>query len=382
MTAQPPGDATARITVDLDAIRHNADVLKRRAGDAELMAVVKGDAYGHGLIPVAGAALDGGATWLGVAQLREALQLREAGVTAPVLSWLHAPGTDFDAAVAADVQVAVPHVWEIDEVAEAARRAGKPATVHLKVDTGLARNGAYGPQWPELLTAAAKLQAEGVIDVAGIMTHFIFADSPQHPSVLAQQEAFAQAVQDAEQAGLDVRVRHMANSAATLTGSDVAWDMVRPGIALYGLSPVPDIGSSHDFDLVPAMTVDANATIAKRVPAGQGVSYGHTYVTDRETTLIDVPIGYSDGIPRSASGKGPVQVGGQRFTVSGRVCMDQFVVDVGDLPVAEGDRVVLFGSGENGEPTAQDWAEAAGTISYEIVGRMSGRLPRIYRGQS
>ena len=382
MTAQPPGDATARITVDLDAIRHNADVLKRRAGDAELMAVVKGDAYGHGLIPVAGAALDGGATWLGVAQLREALQLREAGVTAPVLSWLHAPGTDFDAAVAADVQVAVPHVWEIDEVAEAARRAGKPATVHLKVDTGLARNGAYGPQWPELLTAAAKLQAEGVIDVAGIMTHFIFADSPQHPSVLAQQEAFAQAVMDAEQAGLDVRVRHMANSAATLTGSDVAWDMVRPGIALYGLSPVPDIGSSRDFDLVPAMTVDANVTIAKRVPAGQGVSYGHTYVTDRETTLIDVPIGYSDGIPRSASGKGPVQVGGQRFTVSGRVCMDQFVVDVGDLPVAEGDRVVLFGSGENGEPTAQDWAEAAGTISYEIVGRMSGRLPRIYRGQS
>ncbi|MFC6714910.1 alanine racemase [Branchiibius cervicis] len=382
MTAQPPGDATARITVDLDAIRHNADVLKRRAGDAELMAVVKGDAYGHGLIPVAGAALDGGATWLGVAQLREALQLREAGVTAPVLSWLHAPGTDFDAAVAADVQVAVPHVWEIDAVAEAARRAGKPATVHLKVDTGLARNGAYGPQWPELLTAAAKLQAEGVIDVAGIMTHFIFADSPQHPSVLAQQEAFAQAVKDAEQAGLDVRVRHMANSAATLTGSDVAWDMVRPGIALYGLSPVPDIGSSRDFDLVPAMTVDANVTIAKRVPGGQGVSYGHTYVTDRETTLIDVPIGYSDGIPRSASGKGPVQVGGQRFTVSGRVCMDQFVVDVGDLPVAEGDRVVLFGSGENGEPTAQDWAEAAGTISYEIVGRMSGRLPRIYRGQS
>ena len=382
MTAQPLGDATARITVDLDAIRHNAGVLKRRAGDAELMAVVKGDAYGHGLIPVANAALEGGATWLGVAQLREALQLREAGICAPVLSWLHAPGTDFDAAVAANVQVAVPHIWAIEAVADAARRAGKPATVHLKVDTGLARNGAYGPQWPELLTAAAKLQAEGVVDVAGIMTHFIFADSPQHPSVLAQQEAFAQAVQDAEGAGLDLRVRHMANSAATLTGSNVAWDMVRPGIALYGLSPVPDIGSSRDFDLVPAMTVDANVTIAKRVPAGQGVSYGHTYVTSRETTLIDVPIGYSDGIPRAASSKGPVQVGGQRFTVSGRVCMDQFVVDVGDLPVAEGDRVILFGTGENGEPTAQDWADAAGTISYEIVGRMSGRLPRIYRGQS
>ncbi|KYH45310.1 alanine racemase [Branchiibius sp. NY16-3462-2] len=382
MTGQPPGDATARITVDLDAIRHNAGVLKRRAGDAELMAVVKGDAYGHGLIPVANAALDGGATWLGVAQLREALQLRDAGISAPVLSWLHAPGADFDAAVAADVQVAVPHSWEIEAVADAARRAGKPATVHLKVDTGLARNGAYGPQWPELLTAAAKLQAEGVVDVAGVMTHFIFADSPQHPSVLAQQEAFAQAVQDAEDAGLDLRVRHMANSAATLTGSNVAWDMVRPGIALYGLSPVPDIGSSRDFDLVPAMTVDANVTITKRVPAGQGVSYGHTYVTSRETTLVDVPIGYSDGIPRAASSNGPVQIGGQRFTVSGRVCMDQFVVDVGDLPVAEGDRVVLFGTGENGEPTAQDWADAAGTISYEIVGRMSGRLPRIYRGQS
>lgn len=380
MNDQLPGGAPARITVDLGAIRHNAGVLKARAGDAALMAVVKGDAYGHGLIPVARAALAGGASWLGVAQLQEALQLREAGLTAPVLSWLHAPGLDFRPAIERDVQLAVPHVWEIEAVAAAAREVGRPATVHLKVDTGLARNGAYGRQWPELVAAAARLSAEGVIEVIGVMTHFIFADAPQHPSVLAQQQAFKQAVADAEAAGLPITVRHMANSAATLTGSNVAWDLVRPGIALYGLTPVPEIASSRELDLQPAMTVDANVTVAKRVPAGQGVSYGHTYVTQRETTLVDVPIGYSDGVPRAASNSGPVQIGGQRFTVAGRVCMDQFVVDVGDLPAAAGDRVVLFGNGDHGEPLAQDWADAVGTISYEIVGRMSGRLPRVYLG--
>lgn len=367
--------------VDLDAIAHNVEVLQRHAGDAMVMAVVKGDAYGHGLVPSARAALRGGADWLGVAQLQEALDLRAAGVTAPLLSWLHAPGVDFAKAIEAGIDVGVPAVWEIDAVAAAARQTGTTARVQLKVDTGLARNGAFGADWPLLVEAAQRHVADGTITVTGVFTHFAFADAPHHPTVQAQQVRFADAVRDCERAGFDLEVRHMSNSAATLTTPQAAWDMVRPGLAVYGLSPVPDIGGSSRFGLVPAMTMSANVTVTKRVPIGQGVSYGHTYVTPRETTLVDVPCGYADGVPRAASSKGPVMVGGQRFTVAGRVCMDQFVVDVGDLPVQAGDEVVLFGNGSDGGPTAQDWAEVTDTISYEIVTRTSSRLPRIYLGE-
>lgn len=375
------GGVPARVIVDLDAIAHNVETLQQRAGDAMVMAVVKGDAYGHGLVPSARAALRGGAHWLGVAQLQEALALRAAGITAPVLSWLHAPGMDFAEAIAADIDLGVPAVWEVDAIAAAARETGKTARVHLKVDTGLARNGAFGPDWPLLVEAAKRHVADGTITVTGVFTHFACADIPQHPTVQAQQVRFADAVRDCERAGFELEVRHMSNSAATLTAPQAAFDMVRPGLAVYGLSPVPDIGGPSRFGLVPAMTVSANVTVTKRVPIGQGVSYGHTYVTPRETTLIDIPCGYADGVPRAASSKGTVQVGGRQFTIAGRVCMDQFVVDVGDLSVHAGDEVVLFGNGANGEPTAQDWAEATDTISYEIVTRMSSRLPRIYRGQ-
>ncbi|WP_446665177.1 alanine racemase [Flexivirga sp. B27] len=375
------GGAPARLVIDLDAIAHNIGVLQRHAGDAMVMAVVKGDAYGHGLVPSARAALRGGAHWLGVAQLQEALDLRAAGITAPVLSWLHAPGVDFGKAIEAGIDIGVPAVWEIDAVAAAARRTGRTARVQLKVDTGLARNGAFGPDWPLLVEAAQRHTADGTLKVTGVFTHFAFADLPHHPTVQAQQLRFADAVRDCERAGFDLEVRHMSNSAATLMTPQAAWDMVRPGLAVYGLSPAPDIGGSSRFDLIPAMTMSANATVTKRVPPGQGVSYCHTYVTSRETTLVDVPCGYADGVPRAASSKGPVLIGGKRFTIAGRVCMDQFVVDVGDLPVQAGDEVVLFGSGADGGPTAQDWAEVTDTISYEIVARTSSRLPRIYRGE-
>ncbi|NHN56655.1 alanine racemase [Calidifontibacter sp. DB0510] len=373
------GGAPARATIDLDAIAHNVARLKEYAGAAEVMAVVKGDAYGHGLVPAGRAALRGGATWLGVAQLSEALALRAAGISAPILSWLHAPGLDFTDAVREGIDLGVPAIWELEAVAAAARTVGRPARVQLKVDTGLARNGAYGKDWPLLLEAAARLDAEEAVRVTGVFTHFAFADAPTHPTVLAQQERFADAVRDCERAGLRLEVRHMSNSAATLTTPAAAWDMVRPGLAVYGLSPVPDLGDSAHFGLVPAMEVSANVTVAKRIPAGQGVSYAHTYVTDKETTVIDIPCGYVDGVPRHASNRGPVVVHGERFTIAGRVCMDQFVVDVGELPVQAGDRVVLFGADA---PTAQDWAEAADTISYEIVARMSSRLPRVYKGQA
>ncbi len=384
-------DHPARVVVDLAAISSNVAELKRRAGDAEVMAVVKADAYGHGLVPSATAALAGGATWLGVAQLAEAHALRAAGLTVPVLSWLHAPGMDFTSALHEGITLSASAPWALSALAEAAHATGRTATVHLKVDTGLGRNGAFQgtvgqrhTDWQVLVALAARLQAEGSVDVEGVFTHFAYADAPEHPTVLAQQEAFAAAVAEAEAAGLPVRLRHMANSAAVLTNPASAWDLVRPGVAVYGLTPAPEIGSSADFGLTPAMTATARASVVKRVPAGQGVSYGHTYRTSRETTLVDVPLGYADGVPRHASwrpdGGAEVLVGGVRCPVAGRVCMDQFVVDAGDLPVSAGDEVVLFGPGHQGEPTATDWAQAAGTINYEVVTRFGPRVPREYVG--
>jgi alanine racemase len=372
---------TARATVDLDAISRNVEVLRKHAGSAAVMAVVKADAYGHGLLPCTRAALAGGASWLGVAQLSEALELRESGIGTRLLSWLHVPGSDFSAAIAADIDLSVSALWSLAEVAQAARALGRTARIHLKVDTGLGRNGAFGDDWPALLAAARRLEAEGVVAVVGVWTHFVYADEPTHPTVRSQEERFAQAVQDVERAGCALEVRHIANSAATLTNPGAAYDLVRPGLAVYGLSPVPDLGDPASFGLTPAMTLTADLAVTKVVPAGQGLSYGHQYVTTADTTVGLVPIGYADGVPRNATNAGPVSVGGIRHTIAGRVCMDQFVLDLGPGSGAQaGDPVTLFGTGESGEPTAQDWADATGTISYEIVARIGSRVPRVYLG--
>lgn len=374
--------ATARATVDLDAITANVAELDRRAGAAAVMAVVKADAYGHGLLPSAAAAIRGGATWLGVAQLAEALALRAAGVRTRLLTWLGVPGVDFAAAVAADIDLSVSAPWSLDAIAGAATAVGRVARVHLCVDTGLGREGAYGEDWPRLVEAALRRQAEGSVRVVGVWSHFAYADAPAHPTVRQQQVTFEEAVALAERAGCDLEVRHLANSAAVLTNPSAAYDLVRPGIAVYGISPVPELGDPASFGLVPAMTLSADIALVKRVPAGQGVSYGHRYTTSQDTTLALVPMGYADGIPRSASSVGPVSIGARRHVVAGRVCMDQFTVDVGpDLAVAAGDHAVLFGPGGDGEPTAQDWATATGTIAYEIVTRVGARVPRVYRGE-
>lgn len=369
---------TARVTVDLDAIRSNVTRLREIAGRAEVMSVVKGDAYGHGLVPVARAALDAGATWLGVAQLHEAVALRTAGITAPVLSWLQTPSTDLRPAVELGIDLGISSVQQLQRVEDLARRLGTTARIHLKVDTGMGRSGAYGADWGPLRDAAAAAVATGRVDTVGIFSHLACADVPGHPSIAAQQELFAERVREAGDAGIALRVRHLANSAATLTLPETHLDLVRPGLAAYGLSPVPEQHGPEHWGLRPAMRVETEAALVKRVPAGQGVSYGHTYVTDRETTLVDVPIGYADGVTRHGSGVAPVQIAGSRHHIAGRVCMDQFVVDVGDQSVTVGDEVVLFGDGSLGEPTAQDWADATGTISYEIVTRISSRLPRHY----
>lgn len=373
--------APVRAVVDLAAIAHNVGVLREHAGPAEVMVVVKADGYGHGLLPSARSALAGGASWLGVATMVEAMALRDNGIDVPLLTWLHVPGTDFAAAVAAGVDISVSASWALDEVSGAAAAVGRAARVHLKVDTGLARNGAFGQDWPALLAAARRRESDGLVRVVGIWSHFAYADAPQHPTVRQQQDLFVQAVRDAERAGCALEVRHLANSAATLTNHSARFDLVRPGLAAYGLSPVPDVADAAGLGLVPAMTLTADVALVKTIPAGQGVSYGHQYHPRRDTTVVLVPAGYADGVPRNATNVGPVLVAGARHTVSGRVCMDQFVVDVGpDAAVRAGDAVVLFGPGANGEPTAQDWAEATGTISYEIVTRVGARVPRTYIG--
>ena len=374
----PPG-FPACAQVDLGAISANVAALRRHAPTAELMAVVKADAYGHGLVPSARAALRGGATWLGVAQLPEALELRRAGVRAPLLSWLHVPGQDFVPALEQDVQLGISTTWALEAAVEAARATGRSARIHLKVDTGLGRNGAWDADLAAILERVAALQSEQLLEVVGIFSHFAYADAPQHPTVRAQQERFEGIVEQAARAGVRPPVRHLANSAATLTNPSAHYDLVRPGVAVYGLSPVPDLGSPHDFGLREAMRLLSRLSSVKECPAGQGISYGHVYTTTERTRLGLVPMGYSDGVPRSATNVGPVQVGDRHHTVAGRVCMDQFVVDLGpDSPARAGDEVVLFGVGAVGEPTAQDWAVAVDTINYEIVTRVGAKVPRVH----
>lgn len=377
----------ARAVVDLSVIASNVRSLRAHAPTAQVMAVVKADAYGHGLVPAARAAVAGGATWLGAAQMDEALALRAAGLTEPrVLTWLYAPGAPVAHAIAADVDVAVSSAAALAEVVGAARVAGRTARVHLKVDTGLGRNGMTPADLAELLPAGLRAQAEGAVSLVGIWSHLAFADEPDHPTVRAQHTVFAEAVRLAESAGAALEVRHLANSAATLTSPQVHYDLVRPGIAVYGLSPVPRLGGPDDFGLVPAMTFEAELATVKRVPAGHGVSYAHQYVTPRDTVLGVVPVGYADGVPRHASGTperlgAPVRVGDRTLGIAGRVCMDQVVLDLGpDATEQPGDRVELFGTGADGGPTAEDWARAAGTISYEIVTRVSRGVPREHVG--
>lgn len=373
----------AEVRVDLAAIRDNVAELAVRAAPAQVMAVVKGDAYGHGLVPSARAAQAGGAAWLGTATLAEALALRAAGVGGRLLAWLSAPGERWADALAADVDVSASAPWAVAEIAAAARETGRTARVHLKADTGMGRAGAPLADWPSVVDDALKAQAEGLVEVVGLWSHLARADEPGEPANARQLAAFRDAVDLAEARGVRPEVRHLANSAATLTLRGSHFDLVRPGLATYGLSPVPQQAAPADVGLRPAMSVRARLALVKRVPAGQGVSYGHLYVTDRESTLGLVPLGYADGVPRHASGGsagpgGPVLVRGVTRRVAGRVCMDQFVVDLRDDDVSAGDEVVLFGDAAAGEPTAQQWADACGTISYEIVTRFAPRLPRVY----
>jgi alanine racemase len=351
--------------IDLAAIRSNVAAIRALVGPARVLAVVKADGYGHGAELVARAALEGGVDQLGVADLDEALALRTAGIGAPLLAWLHEPGADFAPAIDAGVELGISSLEQLE------RAAG--GVVHLKIDTGLSRNGVSPAEWEAVCARAAELERTGVLRVRGVWSHLGNAGADE---TARQQARFEDAVAVARATGLDPEVRHLASSEAAIRTPALRYDLVRIGIAMYGLQPADGLDVAA-LGLRPAMELAASVAAVRRVPAGEGVSYGFVHRTDRETTLALVPLGYADGLPRAATGRAEVAIGGRRHPVVGRIAMDQCVVDVGDADAAVGDRVVAFGDPATGAPSAEDWARAAGTIGYEIVTRVGPRVPRV-----
>lgn len=379
MSRPPLGPA--EVVVDLDAVRSNARLLRATAG-VPLIAVVKADGYGHGAVACARAAREGGAEWLAAATVEEALALRAAGVEGPLLCWILGPDSDLAAAAGAGIDVTGHSVAHLDAMAAAFAGRGEPAVVQLKVDTGLSRGGAARADWAALFARARAGEEAGTWRVRGVWSHFACADEPEHPANDRQESAFREAVDLAEAHGLRPEMCHLANSAAAILRPSSRFDAVRCGIALYGLDPAP--GEATDIGLRPAMTVRAPLTMVKDLAAGDGVSYGHRWVADRPTTVGLVPVGYAEGIPRNASRPGAadaaatVGVAGRLRPIRGTVCMDQVVVDLGGDRPPVGAEVVVLGPPASGGPTAQDWAEACGTINYEIVTRIGGRMGRRY----
>jgi alanine racemase len=365
--------------IDLGAISSNVRAIRAATG-VDVMVVVKANGYGHGAVQSARAALEGGATWLGVADIAEALELRAAGIDAPVLAWLHDENSDFAGAIAAGVDIGVSHSAQLEQVAAASGVASAGvasagvATVQFKVDTGLSRNGLSRSEWETVFSRAAELERAGKIRVRGIFSHLANAGQAEDR---AQTIAFAAAREIASASGLTPELVHLASTGGALRVPAARFGMVRVGIGAYGLTPFED-GSTLEVQIRPAMQLSAGIVSVKRVPAGSGVSYGFSYRTTAETTLALVPLGYADGIPRLASNTGPVAINGTIYRVSGRVAMDQFVIDVGDDSVAIGDRAVLFGDPATGVPSADDWASAAKTINYEIVTRIGPRVVKIF----
>jgi len=355
--------------IDLAVLRSNLRILRDLVAPARVLAVVKADAYGHGAALVARALEEEGVDQLGVADLDEALALRAAGIRAPLLAWLHGPEADFAAAVAAGVEIAVSSLAQL----EAAAAVG-PAVLHVKLDTGLSRNGCPPEEWERVFARAAELETAGRIRLRGLMSHLSNASPADDAQQLARLDRAAAL---AEAAGLRPELQHIAASQAAIATPAARRGMVRLGIALYGLAPDPSIDVAS-LGLRPVMELAAQVVAVRRVPAGAAVSYGYTHRVERETTLALVPLGYADGVPRIVSGRGAeVAIGGRRLPVVGRVAMDQLVVDAGDADVRVGDRAVLWGDPATGAPSAEEWAALADTIGYEIVTRVGPRVPRV-----
>ncbi|HIT75792.1 MAG TPA: alanine racemase [Candidatus Avipropionibacterium avicola] len=364
--------ATASAVIDWSAYRHNLTVLADHVAPATLMAVVKADGYGHGMVEAARQARAAGVTWLGVAVAGEALTLRAQGDRGRLMCWLYGPQEDFTGLVGAEVDLSVSSLAELDRIAAAARSLGRKARVHLKVDSGLSRNGCPVEQWPELCRAAAARTGE--VEVVAVWTHLAAAEEPDHPSVPAQLTTFDQAFALAREHGLSP-IRHVANSAAAMILPQARYELVRVGIAGYGIDPGVGVADRAGIALAPVMTLRAALVNVKRIPAGAGVSYGHTWIAPRDTVVGLVPLGYADGIVRAAGNRASVVVNDREVPLVGRVCMDQCVVDLGpDSRDRVGDPVVMFG--QQGR-AVNDFAADCDTIGYEIVTRIGSRVPRV-----
>ena len=400
-------DYPSSAAVDLAAIRHNLGVLRAAAPGALQLATVKANAYGHGLLPVARAALDGGADWLGVAQLAEAFTLRrgldEAGVTraeAPILAWISTSSSDFAAAIEADIDLSVSWTWVLADICAAAREVGRPARVHVKIDTGMSRAGSTLADLPALASALRMAADDGLVDVVGAWSHMSRADDPSeagNASTASHVRIFEEGLAILADAGITPRIRHLSATSGILWHPEAHYDMVRAGIGLYGLSPDPAVATSEQLGLIPALELRAPLTSVKVIEEGTPASYGGTWVAPTRRWIGLVPLGYGDGILRAVSNKARVVVhtasGPFNAPLIGRVCMDQFMVDLGpaegspgtptarsgQAPAIPGDIATLFGSGIGGEALADDWAQAAGTINYEIVTHLGAHIPRIYR---
>ena len=400
-------DYPSSAAVDLAAIRHNLGVLRAAAPGALQLATVKANAYGHGLLPVARAALDGGADWLGVAQLAEAFTLRrgldEAGVAraeAPILAWISTSSSDFAAAIEADIDLSVSWTWVLADICAAAREAGRPARVHVKIDTGMSRAGSTLADLPALASALRMAADDGLVDVVGAWSHMSRADDPSeagNASTASHVRIFEEGLAILADAGITPRIRHLSATSGILWHPEAHYDMVRAGIGLYGLSPDPAVAASEELGLIPALELRAPLTSVKVIEEGTPASYGGTWVAPTRRWIGLVPLGYGDGILRAVSNKARVVVhtasGPFNAPLIGRVCMDQFMVDLGpaegspgtptarsgQAPAIPGDMATLFGSGIGGEALADDWAQAAGTINYEIVTHLGAHIPRIYR---
>ena len=370
--------------VNLAAVGHNLDRVRELAGSAEVMAVVKADGYGHGMVPIAREARAQGVPWLGVALPTEALALRASGDRGRILAWLWTPGDPaVEACVAAGVDLSVSSRWALDEVVAAARHRGVRASIQVKLDTGLSRNGVSLADWPALIPALHAAVADGVVELEAIWSHLADADQPGADTVASARGRFMDAVEAARGAGLAPRRLHLSNSGGLWAFPDCRFDLVRVGIAMYGLTPADNLGSAPELGLVPAMTLRARLANVKSVEPGTSVSYGSTWTTPVATSLGLVPLGYADGVPRAAGGRVEVAVDGRRCPAVGRMAMDQFVVDLGSSTSAQaGHEVYLFGPGSHGELTADEWAARTGTIGYEIVTRVGSRVPREYVGGS
>jgi alanine racemase len=360
----------ARLVVDTAAIAANTELFAARATGAELMAVVKADGYGHGAVPVARAALAHGATWVGVTSIGEALRLREHGITAPMLSWLNPIDADFGAALSASIDLAVPGLEHLTAIEAAAAGTGRTARIHLYIDCGMARDGAQPRDWRELCWRAAFGQKRGTLNVVGVMGHLGCAENPGDACNLVGRRRFDRAVHVARNFGLRPGYRHLAATTAALTDPGTHHTMTRVGAGLVG------IDLSGTTRLRPAMALRAPIVSVREVPAGTPVGYGHGWRTPAATRLGLIPVGYADGIPRSAGEHAQVSVRGQRCPVVGRVSMDQTVLDLGRLPVQPGEWATVFGPGDHGEPTIVDWAGWSGTIPHEIVTRIGDRVSR------